>query len=349
MTGLVIISTIIITIISSSHWIYTMLIIVSVVIVPLIGFEYNKIIMSHKTQNETARRLIISMRNDIQVASDRLHAAVEEVNRYSNDLLTNAEYSQQNEFRLRTDSKQVNMHIEDAYAKMQEVMSVTDEILTKTDQLTSKMSATKDIVSEVVKSLHNTDSVMNKVEQNSVRMKDEINELIDHINKIEEINEIITAISGETSLLALNASIEAARAGGFGRGFAVVANRIKQLSNQSKTAVEQSSVILNNITSGITQVVKSVDLERMSVKESLAEVKQVKKRIDIINNEVSEVDTIVENVVSSTELQSSLIESTQGELSKSVQIINDMISNIDLTLGQVSNRREQINALNRVS
>ena len=62
-------------------------------------------------------------------------------------------------------------------------------------------------------------------------------DLIEQTSKINEINDFIQEIVSQTSLLALNASIEAAHAGEFGRGFAVVAQQIKKLAEQSHEAV----------------------------------------------------------------------------------------------------------------
>ena len=80
---------------------------------------------------------------------------------------------------------------------------------------------------------------------------------------INEIAKIIKDISEKTNLLALNASIEAGRAGEHGRGFAVVAERVQKLAEEAKNSVEKTSEIVESITNDIEKATKdSLDISR---------------------------------------------------------------------------------------
>ena len=78
--------------------------------------------------------------------------------------------------------------------------------------------------------------------------------------KMNTIIEMITGITNQTSLLSLNASIEAARAGDAGKGFAVVAGEISSLANQTKSATVSITELIHNINAELKEVSAAVDL-----------------------------------------------------------------------------------------
>jgi len=122
-----------------------------------------------------------------------------------------------------------------------------------------------------------------------------IERLTQQVNEVQNIVGSILQISGQTNLLALNASIEAARAGEAGKGFAVVAEEIRQLSEQTKTAS-------NNITEIIDKLMEDTRLANESIENSAASViKQNEmitntgKRFDDIHAEMKELAVSVSN------------------------------------------------------
>lgn len=87
----------------------------------------------------------------------------------------------------------------------------------------------------------------------------EMDDLKENADKMQDIVTLIGNVSHQTALLALNASIEAARAGDAGRGFAVVANEISDLAAQTNTATDNIYKLIDNITAAIGKVTEAVD------------------------------------------------------------------------------------------
>ncbi len=91
--------------------------------------------------------------------------------------------------------------------------------------------------------------------QNSVDAASKLETLNHNMEEMHSIVELIGGITSQTSLLALNASIEAARAGDAGKGFAVVASEITGMASQTKEATVKITELIQNVTSAINEVV----------------------------------------------------------------------------------------------
>ena len=330
-------------------WIHKLVIILVMVSIGLLSLNMYRNRHRMEVLLKESRGKVELLGNEIVVTSDRLHGALEEISRHTEQLQQTADYSHAYEMDLQMRSNEAKANIEGAYQTMGGVASVTAHIEELTERLGSNMHYARQGMTTMVESLTITDAVMKDLQSQSSDMLTKFTTLSNHIAMVEEINTLINGIVNETSLLALNASIEAARAGEQGRGFAVVASRIRQLADQSKSSVDRSSVILLDINNGVQQVLDSVTKEQFSVERGVNEVGAVKLRLDDITARVDEVGSAVVDTVDAAARQGKLIVEATTELSGAVAIVNDTIANVDLTLEQVTRQRNQIGQLNEVS
>ncbi|RIX52990.1 chemotaxis protein [Paenibacillus nanensis] len=299
-------------------------------------------------QREDAQKKMTQLLNESVVISDQLNAAVEEVDGTMRQLTEVADRSVAQERALRRSSAGAMQRIEEAFSTLQEVASAAEQISGASSELRSKSNETKQIVLDVCRSLLSTDEVMNELNAQNRTMERHIRKLIEHSSHIHEMNGLIQDIVSQTSLLALNATIEAAHAGEYGRGFAVVAAQIRKLAEQSGEAVRRSSLLVEEIESGVKLVVQAVDEEKRFVEKGVAEMQTTKERMDVIFTKISEVDEWAIHTDKASAQQTEQTGKATAMLKEVVDSVNETLISVDETLKMTETQREQIVKLDRI-
>jgi methyl-accepting chemotaxis protein len=188
---------------------------------------------------------------------------------------------------------------------------------------------------EAYRKLNNLNSVTTKT---SVGM-DNINQAVDESSKIilelfqssEEIGGIVNLIidiANQTKLLALNASIEAARAGDSGRGFAVVADEVGKLSEKTQQAVSEISESIRGIQSYTNQAVSKMDKGREDVAKGKAQVKEVHTEIQILEHELLTMVNNTEELANINQKQNEISNTIKGNIESIDSVTESNVTNV---------------------
>ncbi|RJS61850.1 methyl-accepting chemotaxis protein [Bacillus sp. PK3_68] len=227
----------------------------------------------------------------VAASSEELSASAEQSSRAGESVSTNIE-------ELAKGSSRQLRSVEESTKIINEMAGYAEKITVHAEQVSQKVSQTSDMSSEGKQSIEKVMQQMNSINENVTGLGVSIKELSESSSEIGRINEVITAIAAQTNLLALNAAIEAARAGEAGKGFAVVADEVRKLAEQSAASAEQITNLIQIIQSNTGQTLQSMTSAATEVEAGLNVVQEAGESFEKIEISIHEVVSQIKDVAS---------------------------------------------------
>jgi methyl-accepting chemotaxis protein len=208
----------------------------------------------------------------------------------------------------------------------------TEQVATGMNEMTATIADVARNASEAADATYDADDKVGKgkevVENNMVSIESlaasidsaaiKINELGEDTKNVDNIIEVIRGIAEQTNLLALNAAIEAARAGEQGRGFAVVADEVRTLASRTQESTEEIRSMLDRLKVGVNEVVQVMNKGREQAIDSVDQVKFATSSFDQIAQSVNLINDMNAQIATAAEQQSSVAE----EMNQNIVRIN---------------------------
>lgn len=157
-----------------------------------------------------------------------------------------------------------------------------------------------------------------------IRASEEINELESQSEEIGSILDVISGISEQTNLLALNAAIEAARAGEAGRGFAVVADEVRNLATKTASSTEEINKMIGNLRAKSKEAVEAMGKSRDLSENCLESSAQAVSELDEISNQSKQIADMSYQITNAAQAQTSVTE----KVNQNIETINSSATKI---------------------
>ena len=272
---------------------------------------------------------------------ERIHASISEVSsatRLVHDLsekvvsASNASISGSEEQSMRTNS---------VAAAINELGAAAQEIAGNAAQASQHASSARLLAEEGQQVVERNIAAMNRLSDLIVSSSGHIETLNNKTVNIGQILEVITSISQQTNLLALNAAIEAARAGEAGRGFAVVADEVRNLAHRTQESAQQVQTMIEELQVGARASVETMDQSQRHSQDSVQIANQAGERLDSVTVRISEIDGMNQSVATATEEQTAVVEALNMDINEINTLNQEGVENLQATLRACGDLEQQ--------
>jgi len=256
----------------------------------------------------------------------------QDVSSIAQNLTTSSHSTQRNTEEQQQSVDMIATAMNEMGATVHEIARNANETAYAAKQSASETSSSQTIVNSSIEGIN---SLFEKMQSAS----EVIQTLAQDVGEISTVLEVIRGISEQTNLLALNAAIEAARAGEQGRGFAVVADEVRTLAQRTQESTEEINTMIHKLQGGAKDAVTAMDEGIETAKTSVEHADKAGESLDKITAAISIITDLSIQVATATEEQSSVVE----ELNSHILNIKNMS---DSTVLESQNINDQCQGLN---
>lgn len=281
---------------------------------------------------DLTQRIEVKTNDDLGQISEGVNAFIANLQAMMLEIRAVTDHLNENVDRMKDQSQRNSVILQSHVQETEQVVTAIEEMnstaesmatdAANTAQLTHKANEASSESKQTVTQAQN--NVQELVEDVS-RASDSVNSMASETDGINTILGVIGDIAEQTNLLALNAAIEAARAGEQGRGFAVVADEVRNLASRTKDSTEEIEAALASLLKGSQSVVDSMDSTKQKCAQTAEGTGEVSESLDVMTQFVTDINDLSTQIATAAEEQSSVTQ----ELSRNMTAINDIVGELD--------------------
>ena len=264
-------------------------------------------IIIDQTEIKRAQATIMQVAEGAEDISSRVASASEQLSAQVDVSTRGAELQRERITETATAMEEMNVTV-------LEVASNATRVAEEAEQARNMAREGADIVGEVVKTINN-------IQEQAVSMNESLQQLGVQADSIGQVMTVINDIADQTNLLALNAAIEAARAGEAGRGFAVVADEVRKLAEKTMSATSEVGAVIRGIQQSTHDNIRNMNTAGEAVARGTTLAHDAGKALSMILDHVNSAADQIRGIATAAEEQSA----TSEEINRSVETINQIV------------------------
>ncbi len=297
---------------------------------------------------DLSARLNLHSRDEMQQIADAFNDMSNRIQQLIRSIVDNAN-------QLATASQQVSSAAQESARNLERQRRETDMVATAMEEMSSTVhevannaAGAADATQQANSDAHHSMQTVQKSTKAIAALAQEVEHTAQAIQQLEQSSEsigtildVIKGIAEQTNLLALNAAIEAARAGEQGRGFAVVADEVRTLASRTQESTAEIETMITRLQDGARKAVETMDSSRERAQNSNEEANQAMHSLESIVQIITQINDMNTQIASAAEEQNV----TSAEVTRNISTIRDLAEQNSAAAEQTSRSSESLSEI----